>query len=143
EGRDGDQVQVVRQLRSGPQVGDLEILDFEALRRHAGDREQREAGQRGDDLGPLYEARQREAHFHELRVNGAHAAHSDESDLQDNPHPTRSETTPSNRLMTGTGKSARSWSRQAARKQTSGMAPAPTMKLSDAISRQGAPMGTA
>ena len=76
----GGQV-TVRQLVQTAKVGDLVVLDVEALRRQPCQGEQGEAGQGGDDLASLDEAGQRHAEPGELLVVGADSAEGDERDL--------------------------------------------------------------
>ena len=80
ERADGDEIEIRRQFGQFFEVGDFVILHVKFLRRQPGEREQAEAGQRGDDFVAVHEAGQREAELGEFRVVRAHAAHGDEAD---------------------------------------------------------------
>ena len=81
EGAERDEIKMHGKFRQVSEVGDLVVLDVEAFaRRQAGQRQQAEAGQRGDDVVAVHEAGQREAELGEFRVVSAHAAHGDEAD---------------------------------------------------------------
>src|SRR5690349_18831178 len=78
---DGDEIEIGRQFRQLPQIGNLVILDvITVTRRQASEGEQAEARQRRDLFVALYKARQRETKLGELFVVCAHTTHGDESD---------------------------------------------------------------
>jgi len=63
-----------------PQVGDLAIFDLESVGGEAGEGEQAEAGQGGDDFVVFDETGQGEAELGEFGVVGPDAAHRDDAD---------------------------------------------------------------
>ena len=137
ERADGDQIKIYWQLRQIFKVGDFVILDVEFFRRQAGEREQAEARQRGDDFVTIYEAGQREPERGEFRVVRADAAHGDEADAFFHVHnftiSNKVKTPPVIRLTTGTEKIRCAFGKCAITTQQTGIAIAPVMKASEAI----------
>src|SRR5262245_47452677 len=108
------------------------VLAAVARRRHPGEGEQAQARERRDHSAAFDETRQGQTQAHQFRVDRAHAAHRDQADVHGKSPRRMKSAVATIRLVTGMKKRWRNDSRQAERKQTAGMARAPTRNIADA-----------
>ena len=129
----GDEIVVVGQIARVAQIGDLAVFDIEMIRCEAGEREQREARQGGDDFAAFDEAGQGETGGEQLRVLRADAAHGNEADAFLFHNSARKVSAPAtSRLSTGTAKRWRAARKCAASAQQTGIVTPPMRKAPDA-----------
>jgi len=82
EARDGHQIDVTGKLVDAAQVWHFKVAALVLRRRHPGQSEQTEAGQRGNAAIAFDETGERQAERGQFGITGAQSAHGDEDDSQ-------------------------------------------------------------